>query len=155
MKLRKHFFADFEVRPRRTLYLLKLHDVRKVGKNLGRLGRSGGIDQRLAWMIRVRGIGENALAWMEGVRAFRWKRLFRFTPRARLGLRNFSIEQRKIINRPRPRQLNVVERWIATRCGRKLWKRHDEKHDMPQGCCNHGAARNSPLHPAFLEKSVD
>ena len=92
MKLRKHFFADFEVRPRRTLYLLKLHYVRKVGENLRRLGRSGGIDQRLTRMIGVCGVRKNALAWMEGVRAFAGKRLFWFAPRARLGLRDFSIE---------------------------------------------------------------
>src|SRR6266699_1166844 len=122
---------------------MELHHIRKVWKNLRRLKRGGGVDQRLARMIGMYGIGENALARMEGIGAFRWKRLGGLAARACFGFR--TLHQRKIFDRAGPGELRVLEGGkVARGCGEPRG-RHNDKNDVPEGSGNNGAAWNAAL----------
>ena len=152
-QLGQRFLADLQARTHGAGQLLELHDIGKVWKNLRRLRRSGGIDQRLARMRRMYGIGEDALARMKGVGALGRESLRGFAARGRFGFGALHLHQRKIIDRAGPCELRVLERGIVERRGRKLRERHHDKDEVPQGGGNQGTAGNPPLDPAISKKS--
>jgi len=105
-------------------------------------------------MVWVNGIGNDALARMEGVGAFGGKRLFRFAARRGFGFGSFHFHQRKIGDWAGPGELGVIEFVKMSRCAGEPRGRHDEKNDMPQRGSKDRAAGNAALNPALLEEAA-
>src|SRR5260370_14667538 len=132
-QLGERLVADLKARTRRGGHLLELHDIGKVRKNLWRLQTSGGIDQRLARMRRVRRIGEDVLPRMEGISALSRERFRRFAARAGLGFGTLHLHKRKIMDRAGPGEFRVLERVKVACGGRELRGGDYAKKEVPQG----------------------
>jgi len=151
MEFSKHILADLDTRPRRRSRGLQLNDVRHVGKDFGRELRRDRVQEGLPRVIRMHRIGEDVLAGMEGVRAFRRKRLGRVAVVRGLGSGGVDFESGKIFDRAGPSELGIVEGGVVTNDGGKQRERRDKKHDVPQGSGEEGALGNASLDPAIAE----
>src|SRR5580704_979975 len=105
-------------------------------------------------MRGVHRISKDALPWMKGVRPLRWQRFFRLAARTGVGLVPLVFHEGKIIDRPRPGELCVVEGGIMPGRSGDPRIRQDQKDDMPQRSGEQGTARNSPLDPAILKETA-
>src|SRR6266852_8848436 len=101
----------------------------------------------------VDGIGEDALARVEGVGAFGRKGLIGFAARDGLGFGSFPFEQREIGDGAGPGEFGILERGRMARGGEPR-VRHEDENEMPQGGSYQGAARDATLDPALLEEAA-
>src|SRR5437660_2834966 len=105
-------------------------------------------------MVWVNGIGNDALARMEGVGAFGGKRLFRFAARRGFGFRSFHFHQGKIGDGAGPGKLGVIEFVKMSRGSGEARRRHDDENDVPQSGCKNCAAGDFALDPTLLEEAA-
>jgi len=104
-------------------------------------------------MRRTDGIGEDALARMEGVGSLRREWLSRLAARAGLGLRRLHLQQRKVGDRAGPGEFGVIELGSSASRRGKLGEWHQDKNEVPQSSGDQGAARDAALDPAFFEEA--
>jgi hypothetical protein len=131
MEFGEIFRAELDMGPGRGNRCLQLDDIGQVGKKLWCELRGDRIDERLPGMIGADGIGDDALAGMEGVGASRSERPLIFGAQSRFGNGGGDFESWKIFDRSGPGELSVVKRCIVTNDGVQQRKRGDEKDDVP------------------------
>src|SRR5271166_4872278 len=109
MKFCEGVLADFDARTGGNGGGLQLNDVGHIGKNFWRELRRDGIEQSLARMIWMDGIGDDGLAGMEGVGTFPGKRLGWIAVREKLGLGGADFEFGEVFDGAGPGELRIVE----------------------------------------------
>ena len=90
---------------------------------------------------------------MKRIRPWLWRRINGRSFRHRLRARLRNLQQRQILNRPRPRQLKILQPRNFLRLHHALRKRHRQKRHMPQKRRHNRPPRPPRLNPAILKKS--
>ncbi len=91
---------------------------------------------------------------MKRIRPRHRRRINRRSLRQRLRPRLRNLQQRQILNRPRPRQLKIFQPRHFLRPQRALRKRHRQKRHVPQQRRHNRPPRPPRLDPAILKKSA-
>src|SRR5271156_5345099 len=61
------------------------------------------------------------------------------------------MDQRQIVNRPRPGELAIFESGLVARGGRNVRPREDQSSNVEQECCGDGALREARFNSAIAE----